>query len=412
MKPKEFDDLVRRRFDQGDFEYNPGNWARLAEQMDEGKQKKRSIMVWWGLPLAGIAASVTLAMGLMFLWHNYPGGRTTGNMAVASRSVAPRTTTTGRQPIAATLTDDLATNDNAGNSGADRSPARTGANAYHATAAKTRRHGNKNNSNRNSEDQFSISYANAVGNKAVQTTTAFDFMSGKDTKKEIAKTDKKKEALPEAVATFKEEVAVKKVPKLSVILSGGINRGSQNNGYMAGATIRKMVNSKVYVESDVAFASTTNTQATAYLVDAAGMSGAKSGAAARGANMESSKPASVAPPAGVIKEQNVSYNLNYVQVTPSIGVKIMKRMSLGAGPDFQQVLADNRPAPSTVERGNIQVAPLFDVGLIGKSEFAVTQKVRAAVSYRKGINNVITPMDKYIERDYLQFQVKCTIFNK
>jgi hypothetical protein len=237
-------------------------------------------------------------------------------------------------------------------------------------------------------------------------------MSGKDTRKEIAKTDKKKEALPEAVATFKEEVAVKKVPKLSVILSGGINRGSQNNGYMAGATIRKMVNSKVYVESDVAFASTTNTQATAYLVEGAGATAAKGGAAARGANMESSKPASVAPPPGVIKEQNVSYNLNYVQVTPSIGVKIMKRMSLGAGPDFQQVLADNRPAPSTVERGNIQVAPLFDVGLIGKSEFAVTQKVRAAVSYRKGINNVITPMDKYIERDYLQFQVKCTIFNK
>ena len=34
------------------------------------------------------------------------------------------------------------------------------------------------------------------------------------------------------------------------------------------------------------------------------------------------------------------------------------------------------------------------------------------VLYRKGINNILTPMGKYIDRDYVQFQVRCTIFNK
>lgn len=82
------------------------------------------------------------------------------------------------------------------------------------------------------------------------------------------------------------------------------------------------------------------------------------------------------------------------------------------GPDFQKMLVDNRPATSTVDRGNLQVAPTFDVGFIGKTEYALTQRVKAAVSYRKGINSVITTSNKYIDRDYLQFQMRCTIFNK
>jgi hypothetical protein len=49
---------------------------------------------------------------------------------------------------------------------------------------------------------------------------------------------------------------------------------------------------------------------------------------------------------------------------------------------------------------------------MGKTEVNLAKRVRAAVYYRKGINNVITPMNKYIDRDYLQFQIKCTVFDK
>src|SRR5437763_1168486 len=61
MKPREFDSLIRNKYDEGGFAYDPGNWERLAEQMD-GRSKKRSIIMWWAMPLAGMAASVALAM--------------------------------------------------------------------------------------------------------------------------------------------------------------------------------------------------------------------------------------------------------------------------------------------------------------------------------------------------------------
>jgi len=53
MKPKEFDELIRQKFDQNDFEYNPASWDRLEDQLD-GRAKKRSIIMWWLMPVAGI----------------------------------------------------------------------------------------------------------------------------------------------------------------------------------------------------------------------------------------------------------------------------------------------------------------------------------------------------------------------
>jgi hypothetical protein len=90
-------------------------------------------------------------------------------------------------------------------------------------------------------------------------------------------------------------------------------------------------------------------------------------------------------------------------------------MSVAAGPDFQQALADTRPPAVPIENrpfDNVSVMPLFDMGLIGKAEYSLTKKVKAQVSYRKGINNILTPMDKYIDRDYLQVQVRYSIFNR
>lgn len=195
-------------------------------------------------------------------------------------------------------------------------------------------------------------------------------------------------------------------------------KGSMNSGYTAGATIRRMINEKVYVEGDIAFTTSSNTQSKQFAVTegangGGGIAAGKQGfTAAKNANVESSKTSITTAPAEIIKTQNVSYDLYYAQLTPSIGCKIMKKLSVGAGPDFQKALVDNRPAPSTVDRGTIQEAPLFDVGMMGKTEYALNKRVQAAVLYRKGINNILTPMGKYIDRDYVQFQVRCTIFNK
>jgi hypothetical protein len=239
------------------------------------------------------------------------------------------------------------------------------------------------------------------------------------------KTEKKPQpavAKHEPMQTFREEpktMAARKKMNFSVILSGGVNQGNNNSGYMAGATVRKMINDKVYVESDIAFASSDNVQRTKFMSyeNAAGNSGggtlaSKPASASKVSSDDVVMAQNGSGVTGVVKTQDISYNLSYAQITPGIGVKLMKRMSIGMGPDFQKMLVDKRPATSIVDRENIQVAPTFDVGFVGKTEFAFTNRFKAAVAYRKGINGVINPSDKFIDRDYLQFQMKCTIFNR
>ncbi|MCW3121230.1 MAG: hypothetical protein JWQ38_722 [Flavipsychrobacter sp.] len=402
MKPKEFDELIRQKFDQNDFEYSPRNWDRLAEELD-GRAKKRNVMMWWWLPLTGIAASVALAMGVPGLLRNTD----------PAKSVAK--TETVRERNYASVQSAQAIQD-----------AAPLAMAYNAPVSQKHTHQAKHKQPVAVIEHKKVVVATEIAmndgahdadNNTIQTRTVNLLTIGnipsktKEVKKPIA-------VVHEGFNTFKPEVIneQKKAPKLSLILSGGLNRGNQNNGYAAGATIRRMLNDKVFVEGDVAFSSSTNTQLVPYQVQSGGTSGgtgfAKNGAAAKTASPDASKSTTSTVPDVVIGEKNVAYNLSYAQVTPVIGYKIMKKMSLAAGPDFQQALADNRPVAAKEYRGTAQEAAMFDVGLVGKTEYAITRNIKAGVSYRKGINSVIVPTGKYIDRDYMQFQVKCAIFNK
>lgn len=387
MKPKEFDELVRQKFDQNEFEYNPGNWERLTEELD-GRAKKRSVLVWWWMPLAGVAASVALAMGVTNLWQ--PEGAVAPAVAVFAPKSSQPHSIQGSGNVVATksepmhkdvqYTDYVKKSKNETVVVMEQEPEKFGINLQNAI-------------------RFNASPA---GNKKINLMKNMELAVTKDNdrKKVIATKDEP------TYNTFKEE-EVKKAPRLSINLSGGVSHSSQVSGYTAGATIRKMINEKVFVEGQVAFISANNTETEPYMYYSSKHAAGKTSAVDGG---PADKPI---VDKGVLRTRDVSYNLSYAQVSPSVGFKIIKRMSIAAGPDFQQVLADNRPTPATdITHENVAVAPLFDLGLIGKTEYAVTKNLKAGVSYRKGINNVITPMGKFIDRDYLQFEVKCAIFNR
>ncbi len=412
MKPREFDDLVRQKFDQGDFAFNPANWDRMAEQLD-GRAKKRSMFMWLWMPAVGMAASVALALGVTSMWQfSVPGAGGDAGLAHKGSWVkhAPEQQHIAMIPYVAN-NDDAASRPATGKratnrtiKAADKTPVTTVSIKLQnmlATSVDTRGHGT----------------TTAVVNAA----PAHKNITPETIKKEIAAHEQ------EAFPTFRREARAPHKPiNLSVIVAGGVYQGHNNSGYMAGATVRKMLNDKVYVEGDVAFATSDNIQRTMYMdysgngsVPGGAMSGATAAKPTSGASAEkisSTTDADNAPvvnaPVGVAKMRDVAYNLYYAQVTPSIGYKIMKRMSVGVGPDFQQMLVDNRPEQSAVDRGTLQVVPTFDVGFVGKTEYALTQRVKAGVSYRKGINSVISMSDKYIDRDYIQFQMRCTIFNR
>lgn len=413
MKPGEFDDLVRQKFDQNDFEYNPRNWDKLTEELD-GQKKKRGLLFWW-MPLMGVAATVAMAFGVSKVMRQ-GSGVGNGN--------------TGRGQIAMVQKHTAAPTPQEAITEADAIPAQDAHATGIADAASSFNNNNKKSKKiavaGNKEDNDGavvIDIETALGgskSKAVAAVTGI--VKPFAIENDLNKKKKKVIVVTQGYYTFNDEEVKKKDPKVAIILSGGVNYSNQGNGYMVGATARRMINDKVYVESDIAFIGTSNTQKTQYLdksgvgtgsAGASSMNGSGLGAKNSGKNTdEGGKITDGLSNPGVLKTQDQAYNLYYAQVTPSIGYKLMKKLSIGVGPDFQQMLVDNRPEVSTVDRGNLKVAPVFDIGFMGKTEYAIAKNVKAAVYYREGINNVITPTNKYIDRNYLQFQIKCTILNR
>lgn len=420
MKPGEFDELVRQKFEQNDFAYNARNWERLAEQMD-GRAKKRNMLMWLWMPATGMAASVALAIGVTSLFHLDRSGIKTGGGYATTGKFMPRAQ---ENNVIAMVPDvphqaDIVPIKGQHVTGKGSSKFRAGNTAVVVSNGIGLKLKNMADHGQQSADNDKFAGAERIGN-----TTEMN-INAAPAKAQPAKVDKKPAvAAVQPMETFRDQdnkpVAKKKT--FSFILSGGINQGSNNSGYMAGATVRKMINDRVYVESDIAYASSDNVQRTKVMTyesaspgGAAGGIGSVAGKIASASKVSDADGAEVLAtntPKGVIKTQDISYNLSYAQITPGIGVKLMKRMSVGVGPDFQAMLQDNRPATSTVDRENIAVAPTFDVGFVGKTEVSFTNRIKAAVAYRKGVNGVINPGGKFIDRDYLQFQMKCAIFNR
>ncbi len=394
MKPEEFDEQVRRKFDRGDFSYDPGQWSRLEERLD-GETKKRRVAIWW-MPLLGIAAALSMSLGYAsymkraneavpaplptaLKMETHRAHATVADTAVGvNAATMPRAMATKQPPAAPTDMDDAPTGPKI-----DRTVLINGENPL----------------------------------KPLQKTMLFE-TALPNTRLDLLQNDKERERAkkkaPAAVAQ-KSAPAVLPVPnatglKSSVLLAAGIGHGAGTSSYTFGATGRRMLNNRVFVEGDLAFTTGSNTQKTATAATnsqeyASGKMGATARTSAGAVNTE-------APPATNVIVADKSYNVSYAQITPSIGYKIHRKLSVAVGPDFQQALQDNRPAPATMDKHNVEVDPLFDLGLVGKTELTVSGNLKAALIYRSGINNIVTPMDKYIDRNYFQFQVRYVIFNK
>jgi hypothetical protein len=390
MKPEEFDKLLRQKFDDGSFEYNPENWGYLMNRLNE-KPKKNVVMLWW-TPVIGIAASFSLSMGIAgFMKHM-------------------------RNPLPATSAHIVAHNRRENNASRQHGTLPILRLVKHTAMKKKIPTDNSVVLSEHDESGLGIKICNIPTPDTKHFLTASQVGKNKCSKmpEDTAGCKKRMKPLlhPQPLVTFKEpDAEVPSIPKNSILLGGGLSQGNSNSGFSIGASARHMITDKVYIESDIAFTTANNMQATKYLDKSAGIE-SRLGASSSKTSEDVGNVAPILPTQGVIKTANQNYQMLFAQVTPTLGYKFASRFSAGVGPDFQQALADNRPALSTVDRENMAVAPLFDVGIMAKAEVNITTRLKAAFFYREGINNIITPMNKYTDRNYMQFTVRYAVYNK
>lgn len=414
MSTNEFDRLIRDKFDNGEFEYNPKNWELLSRKLDHTDQTDiaapAGIIRW--LPKAGMAAGIALVIGLSAYFMNQaPSGNTP---SVAGGPVTPAHTntpvTTGSRPATGTATTQP------GAVGISTAPVistkpvtQSTVTSYSvAPAANTEKEtGTVLPQQQNTNDQL-------VHNTPPQNLPQKD-----------AEQPEKKNILRQPVQPDFSENAYagndgykKRNGASSFSLAGGMNYGSMKTGYSVGVSARTHLgNGNFYLEGDLAFVNSTANKA-ASVSDAqydalnSNYSGAfQTGSANTGGNGGPAALAAVSAPVKTVTQEQVLNNLYYLQFSPSVGYSIRKNVSVSLGADVQRLLQNNsNETPVVLEADELKLIPQTDVGLTGKAEYGVTRRLKAGMMYREGVNSLID--NKYISRRYVQVQLKLMLFGK
>ncbi len=406
MKTKEFDAHIRKKFEESDFEYKAGAWERLAWQMENNiaitsppKKKKRGFIL-----ISGIAASILLAVAIMF----YPGAEKQPATVSAVSSVSDVMTI---QPSEAMVepTPEAATPEEIS--------------------------GMENIVRHRPTRQSIMPQSNIRKDIAVAQTTESETGMGnkqQETKPETGGTDinlmnapvqkqaKKQYALNEYAAYPEEKITHRKI---DLSLGGGYNYGSLGSGYTLNANMQKNLSSGFFIAGDVGIVnnSASNTTITQTTVNAAppvtsgtsgtppGIGTSNSGSGFTGTGGNAIPGAIVNAKATTVPTVSVNnINLFYMQVTPMIGYKIGKKITVGAGADVQRLLQDKYDYV-TDANGNVYAIPATDIGMTGKAEYALSPRIQTGVQYRNGISNMLESGKNYLERDYFQVQIKCRI---
>ncbi len=455
MKPKEFDDLVRQVFDQNDFEYSPANWDRLSARMDNKPGKKRHIF-WIPLAVLGTVASVAASIAMIITLPAFLQNKNTAPLAHISEHSIIQINTIDQASAIKDIDEHVAVNVNL---------------PYTSPTAKT--HAAASIPEEKFALQLPDEQIQLIHPKS-RAQHAFSTFSSSYVNQKISKIDYSKKAIADNHfrLDYNEPAYAQKT---SISIASGINYGSMLSGYAICATGKRMISDKFYLEGDIAFVSNTATERTSsssYLPgQKTGYQGTYQGSGYQGNNysagegtsynqyyasvapppppppssssqggtstvmmsarntrgmrmsgdnsnssydpsdkVQEGTPAAVSPSGPDVRES--SYNLYYAQLSPSIGYHINKSFSIGVGGDFQRLLLDGKTFTSVDNSGASKEVPSMDVGLIGKGELSINKKIKAGLCYRQGFNNMINGTNKYIDRTYLQVQLKYMIFKK
>jgi len=134
-----------------------------------------------------------------------------------------------------------------------------------------------------------------------------------------------------------------------------------------------------------------------------------------GGSSERPVETSSTPATATAQEREVNYNLYYAQVTPTLGYNIHKKISVGVGADVQRLLLNETSVSTTSDGGQQTISrevPSFDLGFVSKAECALSSTIKAGISYRQGLNNVVAPNANYLDRNYVQVQLKFLLLRK
>lgn len=350
MSPNEFDRLLMKKLSRIPYRYDDSDWEQVKMKLAFTRRKKRIPL---GFLTSGVAASVALLFIGILHFHSTDIA-TTSTSSSAIRPQHPTGIVADRK------------NKNMLNISIQAAP--------HPAVAE--RH------------SFSLASADTMNEEIVVASNASPdhppLQSTEDpmTMKTLPKTHDRYDDSQMPLGLNDEETKKKSNRSINFSVSGGINYGTGQTGYAVGAVVMKPLTRKIGVEVRLAYVKNT--------IVPGNSSPASSGSG------------SIFQP--VRTSPATSFTLNYLQLASMTNFSLTKKLTLSAGADIQKLLQDGDITVSY--NSEEKVIPAFDIGLLLKTDYGLSDRLRAGMSYRLGVKNAVSSEKNYLERNYMQVEFR------
>ncbi len=392
MSAKEFDELIKSKLGEADFAYANEDYHAMNAQLLAAREGKSSRKMW--LLLTGIAACMLIVIVISALSTNSSYNGQLASKEVIAKPMPSQTTNSPlteqkqQEPEITNIATVTATKQTDRTPKQNIIPQRNGISGitYQKKATTQTVPNNKADSMPSNGVQKADINVFPIGNEAFLLSSL------------NAPPSHNVSGVSELEPLWKDYIKIDR--SLNVSLAGGLNYGAASQGYLLGASVRKNLSNKLYVEGDLAYTN-SNSQRTVNAYNTSMFVG----------------NANTAPALAASSKENVN-SLSYLQLSPSLGYHIHKKIAIGVGADVQRLLQANAPTTSSSAFSNGmasetgKIMPDLDYGIIGKTEYAVSSRLKAGLQYREGMNNFLSNTNKYFDRNYFQVQIKYSLFNK
>jgi len=355
MTPNEFDRLLKKKLSQVPYPYDESDWEEVQMRLTLARAKKR---IPFGLLASGLAASIALlALGVSQF----------RSKDLASSSLPLRQVSIQKAPVVAATTKSRITT---------VKPTRSEQTERLNTVPKTYNLPLKSKDT-NNDNRALASNASPV-KEALQSP---------EEHKSLTSSQKTYHPQQESQMPLYENSGESENNKrgINFSIAGGINYGNRHTGYAIGAIATKPLSNKIGVEVRLAYVNNS---------------------VVPGGGPSSSGPGSVFQPGHPSAPTNLT--LNYLQLASMTDFNVTKKLTLSAGADIQKLLQERDIA--ILYNDAEKVIPAVDMGLLLRTEYGLSDRLRAGMSYRLGMKNAISSEKNYLERNYMQVEFRYKLY--
>lgn len=377
MSTNEFDRLLNEKFDAHDFPYDHAGWEKLSRQLPVSSKRKAIPFPWF--KTVGIAAALAITIGGAAWYFNHHNANT---IIIAEneslKTFHPDYQSQNKEEITQPNNKTIAVTHQTSQPVAAISHKQK--NTYLKAVPAVAEQAIQNENSPLVAQEFLSHGPEVVQEISEKKVTA-------ETRENIKFSQPVKNCAPELVLGNNNlfELKVKSVNRTLFSLAGGMNYGSMNAGYMAGINARQKLGKKLFVEGDLAVVN----------------------------NKASESFTQQQQQIATLQRTPIDYkdaNLLYVAFNPLVGYQVTKSIALGVGADVQRLVNENDLLVNVNDE--IKTVPGTDIGLTGKTEVSLTERLKAGILYREGVNNFLNSSNQFFDRRYIQVQLKFIVVGK